>query len=233
MTVPTYITNFADNENRLQMAIQEKGQTIEANMNKHQLKKDELNILFVAYKELDQLQLFAKSKKHKKYYKIQTYPICQRSGILGPKRMEGDLQVPEGLYHIDRFNAKSRYYLSLGLNYPNDLDKSLGRTGSDIFIHGKCETKGCLPMTDDLIKEIYLYALWAKEAGQQYIPVYIFPFEMTTANMLKHQNKVEEWVFTFWKNLQKGYNLFIQHQLEIEFINDKGDYSFLLKNNKL
>jgi len=41
------------------------------------------------------------------------------SGKLGPKRQQGDMQIPEGFYHISGFNPASNFYLSLRINYPN------------------------------------------------------------------------------------------------------------------
>ncbi|WP_200859610.1 L,D-transpeptidase family protein [Sphingobacterium paucimobilis] len=204
-------------EDRVAVAKEEKEGQLKKLLASKKLNTEELNILLVAYKNADRLELYAKATTESTYNLLHTYPICKRSGILGPKKAEGDKQVPEGFYHIDRFNPQSLYYLSLGLNYPNELDKSLGYTGSDIFIHGKCETVGCLPMTDDLIKEIYLYALWAKEAGQQNIPVYIFPFEMTDENIAKHKADVNEATLAFWQNLKEGYDLLLKEKKELHF----------------
>ncbi|MBD1430464.1 L,D-transpeptidase family protein [Sphingobacterium litopenaei] len=204
-------------EDRVQTAITEKGSLILENLQNYQLDSTDLNILFVAYKELDRLDLFAKSTSQENYRLIQQYPICARSGKLGPKKAEGDKQVPEGFYTINRFNPKSKFYLSLGLNYPNAFELAHNYTGSDIFIHGKCETVGCLPMTDDLMKEIYLYALWAKDSGQQNIPVYIFPFEMTEENMLIYKPQVDDDTFSFWQNIQQGYLLFQESNKEVTF----------------
>src|SRR6202012_3395384 len=92
------------------------------------------------------------------YKLIKTFRICAVPGSLGPKRAEGDHQMPEGYYFIEEFNYKSDYYLSLLLNYPNYSDKAMGsivRLGGDIYIHGGCVTVGCMPMTNDGIKEIY------------------------------------------------------------------------------
>lgn len=36
--------------------------------------------------------------------------------------IEGDKQVPEGLYKIEGFNPNSSYHLSMKLNYPNAFD---------------------------------------------------------------------------------------------------------------
>ncbi|WGU69538.1 L,D-transpeptidase family protein [Capnocytophaga canimorsus] len=147
-------------------------------------------------------------KKEHTYRKIISYPICSRSGKLGPKRKQGDGQVPEGFYHIDRFNPSSNFYLSLGLNYPNLSDKRKSKVhdlGGDIFIHGACVTVGCLPMTDNYIKEIYLLATYARNNGQNKIPVYLFPFKMTDKNMqiYKGKYKYNEELISFWNNLKK------------------------------
>lgn len=103
------------------------------------------------------------------------------SGGLGPKRREGDRQVPEGLYVIDRFNPDSAYHLSLGIDYPNASDRVRSdpkNPGSDIFIHGSDVSIGCLAMTDPVIEEVYAMAVRAREAGQRRIRVDIFPFRM-------------------------------------------------------
>jgi murein L,D-transpeptidase YafK len=219
-------TSNSQEEDRIQTALTQKGKLVQENLKTHQLDSTDLNILFVAYKDLDKLDLFAKSTSQENYKLIQHYEICARSGKLGPKKAEGDKQVPEGFYSINCFNPKSKFYLSLGLDYPNAYDLAHHYTGSDIFIHGKCETVGCLPMTDDLMKEIYLYALWAKDAGQQQIPVYIFPFEMTEENILTYKSQVDEETYAFWQNIQKGYFLFQESKKEVYFKVVDNKYQF-------
>ncbi|MDR1935412.1 MAG: hypothetical protein LBS49_07510, partial [Candidatus Accumulibacter sp.] len=153
-------------------------------------------------------------------------------GKPGPKRRLGDKQVPEGFYHIDRFNPDSDYLLSLGINYPNAADKIKSgnrNPGGDIFIHGACVSVGCLPMTDDKIREIYLYAVYAKNSGQDRIPVYIFPFRMTDANMKSHaaKNAGNPALIRFWKNLKKGYDRFSGNKQALKAgVDENGDYAF-------
>ncbi len=92
--------------------------------------------------------------------------------------MAGDYQVPEGFYYINEFNPRSLYHLSLGLNYPNASDRMLcdmSQPGGDIYIHGSCVTTGCIPITDGQIEELYVLAAHAKDMGQDFIPVHIFP----------------------------------------------------------
>jgi murein L,D-transpeptidase YafK len=149
---------------------------------------------------------------------------------LGPKRKEGDGQVPEGFYHINVFNPSSNYYLSLGINYPNKADKINSNhksLGGNIFIHGSCVTIGCLPMTDDLIKEIYLFAIYARNNGQTKIPVYIFPYKMSKANHQEHLKTASPLQMSFWENLKKGYDVFESKKQELAFtVNSKGEYIF-------
>lgn len=143
-------------------------------------------VFFRAYKREAILEVWADDDRSGPLKRVHTYPIAFFSGGLGPKRKEGDKQVPEGLYHIDRFNPQSRFRLSLGINYPNASDRirsDKDRPGGDIFIHGDRKSIGCLAMTDALIDEIYLVALDARSSGQSRIPVFIFPTRMTRANL--------------------------------------------------
>lgn len=217
---------------RVRTAIKEKQGFIEKNLKENQLTIDDFNLLFVAYKDNDLLEVYAKKKLGAKYKKINSYVICARSGQLGPKRKQGDEQVPEGFYHIDRFNPSSSFYLSLGINYPNLGDKRKSKAhnlGGDIFIHGSCVTIGCLPMTDNYIKEIYLLAVHAKNNGQSKIPVYIFPLKMTDQNLKTYKTKFKDnkELISFWDNLKIGYDKFFKDQKEISVkFAENGDYIF-------
>ena len=129
-------------------------------------------------------------------------------------------------------NPTSNYHLSLMINYPNHSDKLKSKAshlGGNICIHGNCVTVGCLPMTDDKIKEIYIYAIQARQSGQEKIPVYIFPFKFSDE---KNKNYSETYraypnILDFWKNLETGYNLFIKDLKELNISVDKlGNYQF-------
>ena len=215
---------------RVRTAIKEKDELIKNTLKNNNIKLNELNILIIAYKQEDILEIYAKNKTDKAYKKIETYNIVSKSGVLGPKRMEGDLQVPEGFYYIDRFNPASSYYLSLGINYPNDSDRKKSdkpRLGGDIFIHGSTVTIGCMPITDDKIKEIYLYAVYAKDNGQNKIPVYIFPFKMNDSNFDYYKKQYNKSLVDFWTNIKKGYDLFENNKKELNIkVDSNGNYVF-------
>ncbi len=170
------------------------------------------------------------------YAKATDYRICYFSGESGPKRREGDGQVPEGFYHVERFNPQSQFHLSLGLNYPNASDRALGgrgRLGGDIFIHGNCVSIGCLAMTDGLIREIYVLAVLARSSGQSRIPVHIFPSRMDAAGMaslrrsVRGQGEPGEDLWRFWLNLRQGYDAFEKSRVPPEpRVGSDGRYLF-------
>ncbi|HQJ89598.1 MAG TPA: hypothetical protein PLB70_03185, partial [Paludibacteraceae bacterium] len=93
----------------------------------------------------------------------------------------------------------------------------------------ECVTIGCLPMTNEYIKEIYLLAINARNNGQQKIPVYIFPFEMTDENLNSYIQKYgkQSYIASFWKNIKIGHDKFMNNKKEVNFkIDNNGDYKF-------
>jgi len=108
---------------RVKVAFAEKGQRVTSTLKGAIIDEEKLNIIIVAYKQEQQLYIYAKNASDTHYKQLASYPICASSGVLGPKRKQGDGQVPEGFYHINMFNPVSNYYLSLGINYPNASDK--------------------------------------------------------------------------------------------------------------
>ena len=53
---------------------------------------------------------------------VKTFPIGIGKEEFGHKLFEGDMKTPEGEYQVCVKNPKSKFYLSLGLNYPNKSD---------------------------------------------------------------------------------------------------------------
>ena len=212
---------------RVRTAIREKDSVVKANLQSLELHPDSFRLLFVAFKEEKELCLYGAPGQNKPYKLIKRYSVCAASGVAGPKARQGDGQVPEGFYTIDRFNPVSSFYLSLGLDYPNTADRIRSGSadpGGDIFIHGDCASIGCLAMTDPAIKEIYLYAVYARNGGQDLIPVYLFPFEMTDERTAAGINKFPEWK-TLWGDLKKGYDFWNKEHRPIHYyIDKKGRY---------
>lgn len=94
------------------------------------------------------------------YFRAAEYPILGASGGPGPKRRQGDRQVPEGFYEIDSLNPNSLYHLSAHVTYPNADDAAHaavppGEMGGDIMVHGGSGSVGCLAIGDDAIEEVF------------------------------------------------------------------------------
>jgi len=163
-------------------------------------------ILIRIFKAESELEVW-KQKDDGHFYLFKTYPICAYSGTLGPKIEQGDRQAPEGFYLVDsdQLNPLSKYHLSFNVGFPNAYDRALGRTGSNLMVHGDCTSAGCYAMTDAVIEEIYILARDALAAGQKSFQLQAFPFRMTAANMAEHRN--DKW-YDFWVNLKQGYDYF-------------------------
>jgi murein L,D-transpeptidase YafK len=171
-----------------------------------------------AFKRERALELWVKPRGAEVFTLIKTYDVCSISGDLGPKRRQGDRQVPEGYYEIDLFNPISDYLLSLHVNYPNNVDRAQpgrgGNMGGDIYIHGGCQSIGCLAMTDEGIEELYWMAVEVRAAGQTRIPVHIFPARLDDEgfNRLVKSFAKQPQLGAFWSNLKPGFDYFEEHR---------------------
>jgi murein L,D-transpeptidase YafK len=217
---------------RVKNAYDNKEATVKNYFKLKHLNEKGFNLFIQIFKKEQLVEVWIKEKGKTTFDLLHTYSICSSSGTLGPKRKEGDMQVPEGVYHIEHFNPVSNFHLSLGVNYPNASDKILSdkkHPGGNIYIHGNCVTIGCVPITDDFIEELYVLAVEARNNGQNNIPVYIFPNKMEngTVEKLAEEYDTDQTTISFWKNLQSIYLDFkTSHTLKKVHVDAKGKYYF-------
>jgi murein L,D-transpeptidase YafK len=182
------------------------------------------------FKQERKLEVWVKSARTS-WTLFETYDMCYISGDVGPKRCQGDGQVPEGFYHVSVFNPYSNYLISLGVSYPNKSDNVFGCKGDKggaIMIHGNCVSIGCIPITDDKIREVYVLAVEAKADGQSTIPIHLFPAKLTGENLkkLKTDFPDEAWG-KLWDNLKEGYDWFeTKKDVPTVTVDAKGKYIF-------
>ncbi|MEJ2503448.1 MAG: L,D-transpeptidase family protein [Gemmatimonadota bacterium] len=170
-------------------------------------------VFFRVLKHEREFEVWARGRDQSAYRLLATYPVCEVSGRLGPKRRQGDFQIPEGFYTIDLLNPWSQYHLSMRVSYPNPVDRARGshsNLGGDIYIHGGCSTIGCVPVTDEWIEEVYLIAVRARDAGQTSIPVHIYPTRLDEDGLrwLREMYGSTHVDYPFWANLAEGYRTF-------------------------
>ncbi|MCX4025761.1 L,D-transpeptidase family protein [Endozoicomonas sp. SM1973] len=138
---------------------------------------------------------------------IRSFPVLAASGKSGPKLREGDRQVPEGIYKIIGFNPNSSYHLSMKLNYPNTFDlkyaKLEGRhqPGTNIFIHGKAASIGCLAIGDRAIEELFVLSALV---GKENIQVVIAPSD-PRKKQLKANRPLPWWTNKLYQQISTAF----------------------------
>ncbi len=170
-------------------------------------------VMLRAFKQEEQLELWAAPAGGGRWVMVARYPIAAASGELGPKRRRWDHQVPEGFYRLDGFNGASRYHLSLHVDYPNASDRILGNRrhpGNNIFIHGDDVSSGCIAVGDRAIEQLYLVVLDSAAAGHE-VQAEIFPCRFSSpgcARRLAASSRRQPRLAAFWANLREGFEVF-------------------------
>ena len=139
------------------------------------------DLAFVIFKRSKRFVIYARNNSRQQWRYIKTFPIYAASGGTGPKLHAGDDQVPEGIYRITGLNPKSRFDLSMHLNYPNSFDRREAQhdhrseLGGNIFIHGARRSIGCIAIGNKAIQQIFplVYAV-----GEHHVIVVIAPNDM-------------------------------------------------------
>jgi murein L,D-transpeptidase YafK len=215
---------------RVKTAFEEKEGTVKSYFYQKNLGYNDFQLFIRAFKKEKLMEVWVKETSKEKYVLLHSYDFCSTSGNLGPKRKEGDLQIPEGIYTINHFNPQSNFYLSLGINYPNASDKILSdpkHPGGAIYLHGNCVTIGCIPITDDKIKELYILAVDVRNYGQEKIPVHIFPSRLSTEQFITLKKEYPTGTVAFWENLKVIYDDFeLTKKLKPVKVKKDGQYSF-------
>jgi murein L,D-transpeptidase YafK len=228
--------SFLDNQKlfpRVGEAFREKEEALKKEFAKKGITYPAKQIYIRSFKLDSELEIWGRNNVTDTFTLLKTYRVCSLSGSMGPKRKEGDRQVPEGFYYINDFNPNSSYHLSLGINYPNYSDKILSdqkKPGGEIYIHGSCLTIGCIPLTDDFIEEVYIFAVNAKNNGQDFIPVHVFPVRFGNTRSLDYLGSVsikDEDSQKFWVNLKEAYDYFEKNRkIPVVMVNSQGKYIY-------
>ncbi|MEE9347002.1 MAG: L,D-transpeptidase family protein, partial [Robiginitomaculum sp.] len=171
------------------------------------------------------IEAFVQKKEGGAFTLFKTYDICAYSGRLGPKTQQGDNQAPEGFYFVtpSAMNPYSSYHLSFNLGYPNAYDRSHGRTGNYLMVHGKCGSIGCYAMGNAGVEEIYTLMSAAFAGGQSFVRVHAFPFDMSPAALARHKDSAHA---AFWANLKQGWDAFELAHIPPDTRVENGRYIF-------
>jgi murein L,D-transpeptidase YafK len=213
---------------KVKIAYDTKIGSIRGEIEKLRVDTNNFEVLIRAFKIEKELDIWLRNHKDEKFALYKSFPICETSGRPGPKRREGDLQVPEGIYEIKSFNENSKYHLSMLISYPNKSDKIKGKKplGGAIMIHGKCKTIGCMPMTDEIMESIYIICLESYSFGHP-IRVESYPCRMDSTKVNTMMKKYGGKHKRLWTQLNKSYSYFEEKKIPVNFkIDNRGNYIF-------
>ncbi|MBI3599172.1 MAG: L,D-transpeptidase family protein [Nitrospinae bacterium] len=112
-------------------------------------------------------ELFVLSRSGKDFRIVERFNVLlAKNG--GDKEKSGDMKTPEGAYKIISVKGDDELLPMYGpmafvLNYPNDMDKKQGKTGTGIWIHGIGDenrepvTKGCIALDNNRLLRLSSY----------------------------------------------------------------------------
>ncbi|OAN11235.1 hypothetical protein A3K86_19955 [Photobacterium jeanii] len=161
-----------------------------------------------AIKDEAAVELWARQDYEWRY--IKRYKVTKQSGELGPKLREGDKQVPEGIYRVVALNPNSKYHLSMKLNYPNAFDlhhaklEQRHRPGSNIFIHGRASSIGCLAIGDVAIEELFLAV---DAVGVENVNVVITPTDPRKGPLIASSD-LPYWTTNLYRDIEQAAEMF-------------------------
>ena len=171
------------------------------NLNLANIFDDTYAVAIDCYKKERILSLSIFRKSVKKWIILKEFPLIVFTGKLGPKIEEGDRQIPEGIYEITHLNPESKFYLSARISYPNETDLMRSgekNPGSNIYIHGGLETKGCICIGDNVMEEVFVFLNEFLARRQIHHKVFLLPFNDKETSRLVYENSLYN---KFWSDL--------------------------------
>ena len=97
---------------RVAAALRVKEDTLKKQFEKAGLQWPAKQLYIRSFKYDSQLEVWVRNSNDQPFQLFKTFKVCALAGSMGPKRLEGDYQVPEGFYYINEFNPNSHYHLS-------------------------------------------------------------------------------------------------------------------------
>lgn len=159
-------------------------------------------LLYVVLKKERRLKVFAPNNDGDWKFVVQ-YPLAVLSGKSGPKLKEGDKQIPEGIYKASHLNPMSKFWLSIGINYPNEFDRQQAKSdnrkklGGDIMIHGYWFSTGCIAVGNAAIEDLFVMAALTKPLN---VKIIIAPQDFRISAVSTTGNT---WVKDLYSNIEK------------------------------
>lgn len=153
-------------------------------------------VVLVGLKREQRMQVYAGPSWNDLAF-VRSIPWTATSGRLGPKRREGDKQIPEGIYELTAFNPNSSFHVSLRVGYPNEFDRRMAalegrsRLGGDIMIHGGDRSIGCIAVGDEAAEDLFVLAA---DVGLEEVSLVLAPHDFRSGGLVAASQRQPEWV---------------------------------------
>jgi len=197
--------------------------------------------VLVAEKSTHRLHLFQNDNGNPKHVKTYQMATGKKSG---DKTFQGDFRTPEGIYHFSQFlthadlikrHGKAGEIYGVGafvMNYPNQIDQRLGKTGGGIWLHSTndetridkgLDSRGCIVAHNGELIELSKYI----ELNRTNMVVVdrLNYLSDRTWNQAKSKltNFISTWIKSWEEENIKGY---VSHYHQKEFFDKyRGNYS--------
>lgn len=206
--------------------VKETGAQLDAELGRMGLRRG-ADLFVRIFKEEKELEVWLQGSEESRFELFKVYRLRDLAGKLGPKLREGDKQSPEGFYYVssERMRPGTRHHLGMDLGYPNELDRSLGRTGGEIMIHGGTRSGGSYVLSPEDMNEVFTLASSSLRNEQRFFRVHVFPFRMTDQRMEQEWARQPKWI-DFWVNLKEGYDFFENAQFPPSVQTEEKEYLF-------
>ncbi len=206
--------------------VEEAAARLAPGLRKHGLSLGDPTVLRL-FKEENELEIWMKPSHEPLFTLFKVQRLAVSAGRPGPKLREGDGQAPEGFYELraGSLRPETRHHLGLDLGFPNGLDQSRGRGGSEMMIHGGSEAAGGFGLAPGAMEEVYALVDAALRKGERCVPVHLFPFRLTDQRMDEVVEERSRWTEE-WVNLKEGYDFFENVRMPPAIQTETGRYAF-------
>lgn len=178
-------------------------------------------ILLRLIRNTKKLELYAADRRGNFRF-IRYYNVCGRANNLA--------QTPMGIYKITASGLASpnRDYLQISVNFPNPY-QVMKRVRGNLDIQARCNTGEPISLTDTEMEELFTIVYAAIGRGQNEVPLYIHPFELSAINVFSARNDPNNVII---RQLETIFSRFQSRKAIPNVRIDQNGYNLIIPNKK-
>lgn len=192
--------------------------------------------ILIAEKATHKVHLYENKRGLPRYVKSYNAATGKR---MGNKLVKGDLKTPEGIYSFQQFLPRNELVKKWGKegeqygagaftsNYPNPIDRLLGKTGGGIWLHSTndnsrinkgLDSRGCVVVVDEDLKDLAKYIELRRTPMIIVQNIFYLPQKRWLAERDIIRNFISQWLKQ-WKN--EDLDNYMSHYSRSSFIDHR------------